>query len=105
MNDKRQKVMLGVIAVLALGAGGYYFVFSGNDVAVVQENQNTSVRKKRVVKENVRAEKKKRVTESEEPERVERREREQSERNTSRKKRGTRGGPKKVTKRKFAPAA
>jgi len=105
-DDKRQKVMLGILAVLVLGAGSYYFVFSDKTSSQSVVEQTQGPRKKRVKpKETRRAVKKRRAPKEEAPARAERKERVRTERSTSRKKRGRRGGPKKVTKRKLVPAA
>ncbi len=104
-DDKRNKILMGALALLALGAGSYYFVFSEKESGPEVQAQTTSVRKTRAVKEVSKAKKKKRAVKEDAPERVERKVRERTERSSSRKRRGKGRGPKKVTKRKLTPAA
>lgn len=47
-EQKKQKVMLGVLGVLIVGMGAYYFVFRDTGPAVVQtQEQNTGERRSR----------------------------------------------------------
>jgi flagellar basal body-associated protein FliL len=109
-EQKKQKVLLGVLGVLVLGAGTYYFVFSGSstksdatsDEVVARRQRDPAER--RTSGEGERRERPKEERVRAEEETAERRVREESdEEESARRKRRTEQGE--VKKKEMKPAA
>lgn len=107
--QQKQKVMIGVLVVLILGAGSYYFVFSGDDgpKQVVTTTSDEGPKQRSVDVAPVRERQTTRTSESRDTEeaQVERAERVQEERESDTTRTRRSGGPEKKSKVKQAPAA
>ena len=107
-DDKKQKVLIGVLAVLILGAGGYYFVFrdsGGNtgpqvEQAQVERKQRTAA----PVETNKRTARRETAPQDAEPV-AERQTREVEERATRTRERRKSGGIERKKEKKLTPAA
>ena len=109
-EQTRKKVMIGVLAALALGAGVYYFVLRDSGSTAKGTTQTASVRREkaqvdpRAAKDSGRKERPQEEVRGEEEEATERRVREESDdEDTGRRKKRTDEG--KVKKKKLEPAA
>ena len=107
-DQKKQKVLIAVVAVLALGAGGYWFVgrdSGGSEQATVQISQ--SGRKERAEREQTERKGRRREREERQAtaEPVERRKRVEREDRTIQRKRRKRSDRKSVKKEELLPAA
>jgi len=107
-EETKKKVLLGVLAVLALGFGGYYFFLSGSGDEAKGTKKEVAARKERDkprdVRDNTRKERAERteeVTQDEAPERLAREEEDESA--PERKSRRREG--EKVKKKEMKPAA
>jgi uncharacterized protein HemX len=107
VDQKKQKMLLAVLAVLVLGAGSYYFVFRGDGSGNQDFTaQGPAGRKKSAQAEEKTVERRKATKKdtSEAPKTVERKSREESESTTvERKKR--RNDKKEEKKKTVSPAA
>ncbi len=106
--QQKQKVMIGVVAVLVLGAGSYYFLAGGDGPAQVQTAATNEAPKARVVESTeVKQRNQTRATDTRDAEEApaERAERviDENDSGTTRTRRT--GGPEKKSKAKNAPAA
>lgn len=107
-DEKRQKVMIGVLAVLVLGAGGYWFVLRDSGAGDRASDVNTGVERKKREKKGDSNKTTKRATRDKgkkTTERAERKERVRTERDTTRKKRRSKGKAKVKKKKKELPPA
>jgi len=107
-QQQRQKVMLGALAVLALGAGSYYVFFSGSGGPnLTASNEASTGRKERAAKAEVKTEKRrekpKEAAAAAEP--AGRKEREAPEETAGGRKEKARGGAAKEKKKEIKPAA
>lgn len=107
MDDKQKKILIGVLAALLLGAGSWYFVFSGGESA-----EERFVKKDRGPKRDRRAgatttkkKKRKRARADAKPEAREKRTREYDEVRKRPKKSRSKGSRKKKKKKNTTPMA
>jgi len=107
-EQKKQKVLIGVLAVVALGAGGYWFAArdSGGDSggAITLGGGERKERTKTVATER-KADRKERTERKSAPREVKRKERETVDRSTVSRKKRSRTDRKKVKKESMVPAA
>lgn len=107
-QQQKQKLMLGIVAVLALGAGGYYFVLrdsgESNQSSVTEGPAERRVRTTTETPETVRKERPKEAA-PKEAVAVERREREEEETTEVTRKAKPRSGEKSTKKKEVQPAA
>ena len=107
-DDTRRKVLLGSLAVLALGAGGFWVTRLGGRKSVEITKTGTGERKQRSKAEAPQRTKRQSKRQKDKPkaEPTERKKRERSERETGERGKRRRGGGKKKTKKqKIVPVA
>jgi len=107
-QQAKQKVLIGVLAVLAIGAGSYYFLAGGDGPAQVVQNTGPVEQKARVVEtEKVKERQTTRAADVRDSDEgpAERSERVQEERDDGERRTRRSGGPEKKSKVKNAPAA
>ncbi len=108
MDQNKQKLLIGALAVVALGAGSYFFFFRETSAPVQQtSNETTFVPRQREVRQTAKAPtraREERAPARAAPDDFERRERAVPERTTSN--RRTRGANEKIeAKKKIVPAS
>ena len=108
MDDKKRKIIIGVLAVALLGAGGTWFMMRDTSDSTERTGKTTGSRR-RTKKEKTGTERKARRKTREKVDAVaktsKRRERKETERKTTTRKKRRRSGGKKVKKEKLVPAA
>ncbi len=107
-DDKKQKMMLGIIVLCAVGAGGSYFIFGEKSSTQAPQSQTPAAEKKRRVTAKTDGKKKTRkrtATTSVKEERGEKRVRDSTEKRRGNKKRRKTSGKKKTKQKKLAPMA
>lgn len=107
-QQAKQKVLIGVLAVLAIGAGSYYFLAGGDGPKQVQQDTGPVVQKERaVVTETTKERKTSRATDVRDSDEApaERSERVMEEQDEGERRTRRTGGPEKKNKKKDAPAA
>jgi len=107
-EQKKQKVLIGVLAVVALGAGGYWFAGrdSGDDIAatITLGGTERKERTKEVASEE-KVDRKSRTEKKAVKREVTRKERDEVDRTTTSRKKRSRADRKKVKKESMVPAA
>lgn len=107
-EDKKQKVVLGVLAALVIGMGGYWFVLRDSGAGasnVAMESKGGKTKRVRPEPKNTKK-KRSRRAERAKPERAEKKVREKTERTSKKKtRRGRSSGKVKKKKKTLPPAA
>lgn len=106
-EQKKQKVLIGVLAVAALGAGGYWFTRPAPETVSLRTPGAAKVERRKAKKPAVDDSKKPRrksVEVADKDEKVARRKRPEAERKTSTQRTKARGRAKQVKKEKLYPA-
>jgi len=107
-EQKKQKVLIGAVAVVALGAGGYWFVgrdSGGGAEKAIQVSTSGRRERKESANTDKRAERKKRDRKEAPKREAARRERAEVERKTTSRRKRSRSNRKKVKKESMVPAA
>lgn len=107
-EQKKQKILIGVLAVAILGAGGFWYM--GRDASSNNQANVTAAPTKRRVREKKesttkRTRRKRERKEATANQGSSRRERVEAERTTSSRRKRARGSGKKVKKKKITPAS
>ena len=106
MNEQmRQKVIIGVLAIAAIGAGAFYMLRDSDSSG---RKTGTKQVEGRLTRESSKQERVKRAPQKRESQKAEvapRRQREQADRSSTERKKRRRGGGKKAKKKEITPAA
>jgi hypothetical protein len=106
MNEQaKQKILLGVLAILILGAGSFWFLGRESSSSSNDYSPGPARRRQRVQVDEVKNTRKPVRSKRTEAEATKRRERQETAKSQPSRKRGRRGNTDKVKKKKIAPAA